>query len=136
MKRMLPFAILMLSVFFSVSAFAEEVDITNLGDKELIELRDRIEVELSSRGSIGGIIREGTYVVGTEIASGIYDVFNFPVEADDAIDVDMHDADGEPMEGFYLEGEESVHITLQDGDTLEVLYGRAILIPFTMIGSK
>lgn len=80
MKRVLCVIVLM-TVIFSFCCVAESIDLSSVGDADLPILYDLIREEMKSRGILrSGVLLEGAYTVGTDVAPGIY---NITCDADD-----------------------------------------------------
>ena len=72
MKRIIV-GILIMALFFQVSVYAEDFDLSSMEIDQLLKLRDEITVELNNKGYDElGIINEGVYAVGVDIKEGTY----------------------------------------------------------------
>lgn len=71
MKRLLPLTILVSALLVS-PIFASSPDISSLSDEDLLDLRSKVEDEISIRGIGSSVIEEGVYVVGKDIKEGTY----------------------------------------------------------------
>ena len=74
MKKLALFMILMLGI--CIVGHAEEVDLAGMSTDALIELRNQIDDEITARVGTDNELSlpEGYYVVGTDIASGSYEI--------------------------------------------------------------
>ena len=102
-------------------ALAAEIDLSQMTDAELIELRAQIDEILNDNGSK---IYEGTYVAGTDIKPGRYELtcyqstltlMNVMLYADNTQD-DM-------LEDYHLMTGSSVYVNLTEGMVLTLKLG-------------
>lgn len=135
MKRLFACIVLICVIVFATTVTAEEIDLTSLSTEDLIVLNDRINAELGAREAIGGILRDGDYVVGSDIAPGSYDVIYLDSNMA-RIHVLVKSPDGKVFDGGELAEGDSIHITVADSDCISVGNGSLVLIPTQMIGSK
>lgn len=84
MKKILS-TILMLALILTVPAIAEaEYDFTSYSYDELIGFREQLDAEIQTRPEAGErVLQPGQYVIGKDIAPGIYDLGFVPAEEDD-----------------------------------------------------
>ena len=146
MKKILPL-ILLVSLLLSVHvAIAEaDFDFTSYSYEQLIGIKEQLDAEITTRPEAGErILQPGQYVVGKDIAQGVYDVGFVAAEEDDTYTnwyiydtKQMYDYDVSRLylgdlprdEGRVQEGS-SVKVELFDGDYF-VIYRSAASIERT-----
>jgi len=132
MKKILPL-ILLVSLLLSVHVAVAEADFdfTSYSYEQLIGIKEQLDAEITTRPEAGErILQPGQYVVGKDIAQGVYDVGFVAAEEDDTYTnwyiydtKQMYDYDVSRLflgdlprnEGRVQEGS-SVKVELFDGD--------------------
>jgi len=143
MKKILPL-ILLVSLLLSVHVAVAEADFdfTSYSYEQLIGIKEQLDAEITTRPEAGErILQPGQYVVGKDIAQGVYDVGFVAAEEDDTYTnwyiydtKQMYDYDVSRLflgdlprnEGRVQEGS-SVKVELFDGDYF-VIYRSAASI--------
>ena len=144
MKRFIAL-ILLLMLVVPVAMAEADFDFTGYSYDQLIGIKEQLDAEIAPRPEAGArVLQPGQYVVGKDIAQGIYDVGFVPVEADDTYTnwyiydtKQMYDYDVSRLylgdlprdEGSVQEGS-SVKVELFDGDYF-VIYRSAASIERT-----
>ena len=134
--------ILLLMLVVPVAMAEADFDFTGYSYDQLIGIKEQLDAEIATRPEAGArVLQPGQYVVGKDIAQGIYDVGFVPVEADDTYTnwyiydtKQMYDYDVSRLflgdlprnEGRVQEGS-SVKVELFDGDYF-VIYRSAASI--------
>lgn len=144
MKKQLSM-ILLLALLTTIPTTIAEAgfDFTSYSYDELIGIRESLDAELATRPEAGErILQPGQYVVGTDIAQGIYDLGFVPAEEDDTYTnwyiydtKQMYDYDVSRLflgdlprnEGRVQEGS-SVKVELFDGDYFVIYRSAASII--------
>ena len=143
MKKILSM-ILMFVLILTVTAIAEaEYDFTSYSYDELIGIRERLDAEIQTRPEAGErVLQPGQYVVGKDIAPGIYDLGFVPAEEDDTYTnwyiydtKQMYDYDVSRLflgdlprnEGRVQQGS-SVKVELFDGDYFVIYRSAASIV--------
>ena len=108
-------------------ATAEEIDLTNLNDDEIVALLRRVQEEIVARHiEATAMLASGTYIVGRDIPAGSY-VFTCMAAGDDWGNVTIYSEKGDGDQLFWeivsapKEGmePESYFITLNEDDHLK-----------------
>ncbi len=144
MKRFIAL-ILLLMLVVPVAMAEADFDFTGYSYDQLIGIKEQLDAEIATRPEAGArVLQPGQYVVGKDIAQGIYDVGFVPVEADDTYTnwyiydtKQMYDYDVSRLylgdlprdEGSVQEGS-TVKVELFDGDYF-VIYRSAASIERT-----
>ena len=151
MKKLIAVAMVLLMLGLSIAAVAEspaknataEFDFTGYSYDELIGIKEQLEAELQIRPEAGErILQTGQYVVGKDIAQGIYELGFVPAEEDDTYTdwyiydtKQMYDYDvgrlwlGDlPREEGTLKAGSSVKVELFDGDYFVIYRSAASII--------
>ena len=151
MKKMIVLImVLVMLVFFGISLAENsdgeattDFDFTGYSYDELIGIKEQLDAELQKRPEAGErILQAGQYVVGKDIAQGIYDLGFVPAEEDDTYTnwyiydtKQMYDYDvgrlwlGDlPREEGTLKAGSSVKVELFDGDYFVVYRSAASII--------
>ena len=111
----------------SLTAFAEDTDLSSLSVEELGELQTIVTEELANRSlEVTGLLDAGCYVAGVDIRPGRY-VFSLPAAAkDNATLVYLFDSaddyrnDEEELESGWVDDNENMSFTINDGQALYV----------------
>lgn len=118
----------MILALFSISfSLAENVDLASMDVDSLIELRDSINAELSSRPEVSPFrLIEGLYIVGDDIKAGKYYVAaeapsSYTASISAFADKESYQQDSSSIYYTYLPIEDpAVCITLEDGNLIKV----------------
>lgn len=143
MKKMLSM-ILMLALILTLPALAEsDFDFTGYSYDELIGIKEKLDAELQTRPEAGErILQPGQYVVGKDIAQGVYDLGFVAAEEDDTYTnwyiydtKQMYDYDvgrlwlGDlPREEGTIKQGGSVKVELFDGDYFVIYRSAASIV--------
>ena len=155
MNKIIALVMTMLMLAFAGVGVAEEVsvdaaavfDFTGYSYDELIGIREQLDAELQTRPQAGErVLQVGQYVIGKDIAQGVYDLSFVAAEEDDTYTnwyiydtMQMYDYDVDrlwlgdlPREEGTLKDGSSVKVELYDGDYF-VIYRSAASI--TRVGN-
>ena len=113
----------------SLTAFAEDTDLSSLSVEELGEIQTIVTEELANRSlEVTGLLDAGCYVAGVDIRPGRY-VFSLPAAAkDNATLVYLFDSaddyrnDEEELESGWVDDNENMSLTINDGQTFSIAY--------------
>lgn len=118
MKRLL---LLILVLTLAVSnALAADIDLSAMTEEELIELRAQIDELL---GDSGDMIYEGTYVVGTDIKAGRYQLTCLASSLKVYAAVHLFDGNDQDLAYYNVYIGHSVYLNLEEGMSFELQYG-------------
>ena len=124
MKRLL---LLILVLTLAVSnALAAEIDLSAMTEEELIELRARIDELL---GDSGDMIYEGTYVVGTDIKAGRYQLSGFSANLGDCAAIVLYDKNAECLAYHTVYLGHPIYLNLEDGMSFDIQYSTCSIQP-------
>lgn len=126
MKRLL---LLILVLTLAVSnALAAEIDLSAMTEEELIELRVQIDELL---GDSGDMIYEGTYVVGTDIKAGRYQLTCSKTGAMHYVIARIFESTnmGQEIERHDVYLGNSIYLNLEDGMTFVLKQGACTIQP-------
>ncbi|MBR6817195.1 MAG: hypothetical protein IKM86_01140 [Acidaminococcaceae bacterium] len=136
MKRLVSFLILLVMMTNVCLAFADGIELSKYSDNEIIELFNQIQQEIVNRKiSKSAELPPGSYVVGKDIPAGTYDIYA-KCTGNGWVNITIFDSQGngkffgtvygEDYPTGTIKGEGTWHITLVEGDKLEVT-GQATL---------
>lgn len=119
MKRLF---LLILVLTMAVSpALAAEIDLTTMTDAELVELRAQIDEILNDNGSK---IYEGTYVAGTDIKPGRYELTCYRGTLDLMyVNLYADNTQENKLESYTLTTGSSIYVNLTEGMALVLKLG-------------
>lgn len=119
---------------FSISVLAADLDLSSMSTDELIALRKQITEEINARTmDESGRINTGTYIVGTDIRAGLWDVSDpQPEDGGTSVWIATYEdreaeKDGHNMDMHYLHDGETASISLIDGTLLCIGSGSLLL---------
>lgn len=112
--------VLILTAMMLITPVFADVDLSSMTDQELLALKNQVNTEIASRGSID-MIPSGRYVVGRDIKAGQYTFYGTVPEGGGmgttiswfASEEDMNN--GESIDWEYLHLGEQTFINLSDG---------------------
>ena len=114
--------LLLSSMLFALPVHATEIDLSHYSIEELVALKDRIIEELTKQGySEDEEIQSGTYIVGVDIAAGVYKIFSKDEKA--LVNVFVY-ADAEAKKSFdatmYSASYSGLRLRLEDNNILVI----------------
>ena len=123
-------------------AFADEnveqgtqlVDLTALSNEDLLALEANLQAEKIRRQMNTAVVPQGYYIAGTDFAAGTYTVSAIADGNDHGRDVAVYETQdrSNQISWDYIDGGESVKISLVDGNLLSLRTGNFVLSPFTI----
>ena len=123
-------------------AFADEnvekgnqlVDLTTLSDEDLLALEANLRAEKVRRQMNAAVVPQGYYIAGTDFAAGTYTVSAIADGNDHGRDIAVYETQDKSnqISWDYIDGGESVKISLVDGNLLSLRTGNFALSPFTI----
>ena len=123
-------------------AFADEnaeqstqpVDLTALSNEDLLALEANLRAEKVHRQMNTAVVPQGYYIAGTDFAAGTYTVSAIADGNDYGRDVAVYETQDKSnqISWDYIDGGESVKISLVDGNLLSLRTGDFALSPFTI----
>lgn len=123
-------------------AFADEnveqgnqlVDLTTLSDEDLLALEANLRTEKIRRQMNTAVVPQGYYIAGTDFAAGTYTVSAIADGNDHGRDIAVYETQDKSnqISWDYIDGGESVKISLVDGNLLSLRTGNFALSPFTI----
>lgn len=123
-------------------AFADEnveqgtqlVDLTTLSNEDLLALEANLRTEKIRRQMNAAVVPQGYYIAGTDFAAGTYTVSAIADGNDHGRDIAVYEAQDKSnqISWDYIDGGESVKISLVDGNLLSLRTGDFALSPFTI----
>ena len=123
-------------------AFADEnaeqstqpVDLTALSNEDLLALEANLRAEKVHRQMNTAVVPQGYYIAGTDFAAGTYTVSAIADGNDYGRDVAVYETQDKSnqISWDYIDGGESVKISLADGNLLSLRTGDFALSPFTI----
>lgn len=127
MKKWIALLVALVIAACAAIALAEEIDLAELSDDEIVALMSRVQEEIVARHIEGtATLAGGTYIAGKDIPAGSY-VFTCLAAGDDWGNVTIYSEKGEGNQLFWEvvsapeDGEEpeSFFITLNEDDQLK-----------------
>ena len=123
-------------------AFADEnveqgtqlVDLTTLSNEDLLALEANLRTEKIRRQMNTAVVPQGYYIAGTDFAAGTYTVSAIADGNDHGRDIAVYETQDKSnqISWDYIDGGESVKISLVDGNLLSLRTGDFALSPFTI----
>ena len=123
-------------------AFADEnveqgtqlVDLTTLSNEDLLALEANLRTEKIRRQMNTAVVPQGYYIAGTDFAAGTYTVSAIADGNDHGRDIAVYETQDKSnqISWDYIDGGESVKISLVDGNLLSLRTGDFALTPFTI----
>ena len=123
-------------------AFADEnveqgtqlVDLTTLSNEDLLALEANLRTEKIRRQMNTAVVPQGYYIAGTDFAAGTYTVSAIADGNDHGRDIAVYETQDKSnqISWDYIDGGESVKISLFDGNLLSLRTGDFALTPFTI----
>ena len=110
------------------------VDLTTLSDEDLLALEANIRTEKIRRQMNTAVVPQGYYIAGTDFAAGTYMVSAIADGNDHGRDIAVYETQDKSnqISWDYIDGGESVKISLVDGNLLSLRTGDFALSPFTI----
>ena len=123
-------------------AFADEnveqgtqlVDLTTLSNEDLLALEANLRTEKIRRQMNTAVVPQGYYIAGIDFAAGTYTVSAIADGNDHGRDIAVYETQDKSnqISWDYIDGGESVKISLVDGNLLSLRTGDFALTPFTI----
>lgn len=110
------------------------VDLTTLSNEDLLALEANLRAEKVRRQMNTAVVPQGYYIAGTDFAAGTYTVSAIADGNDYGRDVAVYETQDKSnqISWDYIDGGESVKISLVDGNLLSLRTGDFALSPFTI----
>lgn len=117
---------LVFCLMLTVTSFASDIDLTSMSDENLLELKTKVDTEITNRGLDDGFeLPEGVYKIGTDIKAGSYVFYNLNDSEDRTSYIHWYNTEDDfnsykdaGFEGIYTD---SVYrVSLNDGMILQV----------------
>lgn len=131
MKRCLAIAVTVL-MLFTICAYAEQNEFADISDDELLLIYKRIKAEVNARGLEPDetmVLKEGRYIIGSDIEAGEYRITCLGTEADDLSDAfgalgslyDGLDSRGNTSYSGLFSSLGSLYSSVDEGMTIEIV---------------
>ena len=122
------------TAFADAEEAGEPLDLTSLSDEDLLALESNLRAEKVRRQMNTAVVPQGYYVAGADFAAGTYIVTALADGNDHGRDVAVYDTQDQEnqLSWDYIDGGESVKISLVDGNLLHLTNSDFALTPFAV----